>query len=98
MEDRAVQFIVGDLALTMDVHAALCMTGTMDRAMTNAGALIMVGLGALILAGTGVLNMVDIAGIVNSGHYSNMYMHLLFSVFGAYLVFFIYSRSPIRRP
>ena len=49
MGDRLVHFIVGDLVLTMVVHAALCMTGTMDRAMTNAGALIMAGLGALIM-------------------------------------------------
>lgn len=64
MGDRPVQFIASDQVLTMAVHAALCMIGTMDQHMTGVRALIIVGLGALNMAGIGVLNMADIAGIV----------------------------------
>ena len=79
MRDHPV-LITGDQVLTMVVHAALSMIGTMVVDQTGGGVLIMAGTEVLIMAGAGVLimegarvlimgnpgvlNMVDIAGIV----------------------------------
>jgi len=71
MRDHPV-LITGDQVLTMVVHAALSMIGTMVVDQTCGGVLIMAGTGVLTMAGAGVLimgspgvlNTVDIAGIV----------------------------------
>ena len=62
MIDLPVQFITGDQALTMVVHAVLYMIGIMVD-QTGVGVLIMAGTEVLIMAGVGVLIMAG-AGVL----------------------------------